>query len=115
MSAIPSTLVGFSSTLPDPAPDRGKPVVSILSLGSSDIYPPARLKPDRLRPHNPRPDRPREAPPFKLFPPEPRLTAFFVLSKEPEDAHITGGTRSLDRRLLALDLYPIPDVLPALS
>jgi hypothetical protein len=26
------------------------------------------------------------------------------LSKEPEDARITGGTRSLDRRLLALNL-----------
>jgi hypothetical protein len=28
----------------------------------------------------------------------------FALAKEPEDARITGGTRSLDRRLLALNL-----------
>jgi hypothetical protein len=28
----------------------------------------------------------------------------FALSREPEDARITGGTRSLDRRLLALNL-----------
>jgi hypothetical protein len=28
----------------------------------------------------------------------------FPLSKEPEDARITGGTRSLDRRLLGLNL-----------
>jgi hypothetical protein len=28
----------------------------------------------------------------------------FTLPKEPEDARITGGTRSLDRRLLALNL-----------
>jgi hypothetical protein len=30
--------------------------------------------------------------------------AFFALPKEPEDARITGGTRSLERRLLALNL-----------
>lgn len=29
-----------------------------------------------------------------------------VASSEPEDAHITGMTRSLDRRLLALNLKP---------
>lgn len=34
----------------------------------------------------------------------PRAAAFFALPKEPEDARITGGTRSLDRRLLALNL-----------
>jgi hypothetical protein len=28
----------------------------------------------------------------------------YALPKEPEDARITGGTRSLDRRLLALNL-----------
>lgn len=31
-------------------------------------------------------------------------TAFLALPKEPEDAKITGATRSLDRRLLALNL-----------
>ncbi len=29
-----------------------------------------------------------------------------VASAEPEDAHLTGMTRSLDRRLLALNLRP---------
>jgi hypothetical protein len=32
-------------------------------------------------------------------------TAFLALPKESEDARITGATRSLDRRLLALNLY----------
>jgi hypothetical protein len=37
--------------------------------------------------------------------PSPRAaSALFSLPKEPEDARITGGTRSLDRRLLALNL-----------
>src|SRR5947209_17687692 len=31
-------------------------------------------------------------------------TSFLALAKEPEDAKITGATRSLDRRLLALNL-----------
>ena len=31
-------------------------------------------------------------------------TAFIALAKESEDARITGATRSLDRRLLALNL-----------
>jgi hypothetical protein len=35
--------------------------------------------------------------------PAPRVAALFMLPKEPEDARITGGTRSLDRRLLALN------------
>ncbi len=39
--------------------------------------------------------------------PSLRPTSWFGLAKEPEDARITGGTRSLDRRLLALNLrYP---------
>jgi hypothetical protein len=33
-----------------------------------------------------------------------RATALFPMPKEPEDARLTGGTRSLDRRLLALNL-----------
>jgi hypothetical protein len=36
--------------------------------------------------------------------PVPRKAILFTLPKEPEDAQITGGTRSLDRRLLALNL-----------
>jgi hypothetical protein len=30
-----------------------------------------------------------------------------IASSEPEDAHLTGMTRSLDRRLLALNLKPV--------
>jgi hypothetical protein len=44
---------------------------------------------------------------FRVAPsrqPSPRLASLFALAKEPEDARITGGTRSLDRRLLALNL-----------
>lgn len=36
--------------------------------------------------------------------PEPRISCLFALPKEPEDATLTGGTRSLDRRLMALNL-----------
>jgi len=35
--------------------------------------------------------------------PAPRLLS--MLPNEPEDARLTGGTRSLDRRLLALNLH----------
>jgi hypothetical protein len=42
------------------------------------------------------------------LPPVPRrqsvLPATLISRKEPEDALLTGGTRSLDRRLLALNL-----------
>jgi hypothetical protein len=37
--------------------------------------------------------------------PSPRAAYMVALQKEPEDACLTGGTRSLDRRLLALNLY----------
>jgi hypothetical protein len=37
-------------------------------------------------------------------PPQRQPAALFALRREPEDARITGGTRSLDRRLLALNL-----------
>jgi hypothetical protein len=36
--------------------------------------------------------------------PAPRVNSLFTLPKEPEDAPLTGGTRSLDRRLLALNV-----------
>ncbi len=35
---------------------------------------------------------------------QPMHRVLFALPGEPEDARITGGTRSLDRRLLALNL-----------
>jgi hypothetical protein len=34
----------------------------------------------------------------------PALHTLFTLPREPEDARLTGGTRSLDRRLLALNV-----------
>jgi hypothetical protein len=40
---------------------------------------------------------------FANHQPAPRIARLFMLPKEPEDARITGGTRSLDRRLLALN------------
>jgi hypothetical protein len=40
----------------------------------------------------------------KVQPIPPRISALLALAREPEDASITGGTRSLDRRLLALNL-----------
>lgn len=36
--------------------------------------------------------------------PAPRAANMLALPKEPEDARLTGGTRSLDRRLLALNV-----------
>jgi hypothetical protein len=40
--------------------------------------------------------------------PSIRVAHQLALQKEPEDACLTGGTRSLDRRLLALNLYRSP-------
>jgi hypothetical protein len=42
--------------------------------------------------------------PMPLRQPAPRSASLFALPNEPEDARITGGTRSLNRRLLALNL-----------
>jgi hypothetical protein len=56
---------------------RGKPVASVATL---------------------RPVPPRQA---------SRSANLFTIPNEPEDARLTGGTRSLERRLLALNLYPI--------
>jgi hypothetical protein len=42
--------------------------------------------------------------PFLDRQPVPRAANLFPMPNEPEDAHLTGGTRSLDRRLLALNL-----------
>jgi hypothetical protein len=43
--------------------------------------------------------------PFRPVQPQPtKRSAPIALAKEPEDARLTGGTRSLDRRLLALNL-----------
>jgi hypothetical protein len=41
---------------------------------------------------------------FPSPPPALSTASLFSIPKEPEDARLTGGTRSLDRRLLALNL-----------
>jgi hypothetical protein len=51
--------------------------------------------------------------PAQMRLPSPRK-ALFAMPKEPEDAGITGGTRSLDRRLLALNLTGIRSQLDRL-
>ena len=47
--------------------------------------------------------------------PSLRNANLFSLKKEPEDARLTGGTRSLDRRLLALNLAPFAKAKPVRS
>jgi hypothetical protein len=49
-----------------------------------------------IRAISPRPTTGRQTP-------APTAAILHSLSKEPEDAKLTGGTRSLDRRLLALN------------
>jgi hypothetical protein len=75
MAALPSTFASFKPISPASRVESGKPVTSVTYL---------RPVPSRQ--------------------PAPRAAALFTLPKEPEDARITGGTRSLDRRLLALNL-----------
>ena len=45
--------------------------------------------------------------------PVPRPSIGRSLAKEPEDAGLTGGTRSLDRRLLALNFAELPSRIKA--
>jgi len=52
--------------------------------------------------------------------PSPRPANLLSLPNEPEDARLTGGTRSLDRRLLALNVAgylsrPKPERIAAVS
>lgn len=75
MSASSSPLPRQKTPLAPPRVDRGKPVGSVSFL-------------------RPAPSRQ----------PAPRSSTLFSMPKEPEDARITGGTRSLERRLLALNL-----------
>jgi hypothetical protein len=74
MSALPNTFASLKPLSPSRRVEMGKSVTSVIYM-------------------RPAPSRQ----------PAPR-TANFSLAKEPEDARITGGTRSLDRRLLALNL-----------
>lgn len=79
MSASPSTLPRTKVPLAPPRVERGKPVGSVSNL---------------------RPTPSRQ--------PAPRPETLFALPQEPEDARLTGGTRSLERRLLALNLGKTP-------
>jgi len=75
MSTLPSNSAPLKR-LPSALPiDLGKPVASVTRLRMVQNHQPA-----------------------------PRTPSLFSLPKEPEDARLTGGTRSLDRRLLALNL-----------
>jgi len=75
MSALQSTFASFKPFSQVRRVESGKPVTSVTFLRPAPSHQPA-----------------------------PRAANLFILSKEPEDARITGGTRSLDRRLLALNL-----------
>ncbi len=75
MSATSSTLPRLQPRHSHPLVERGKPVGSAPYL---------RTLPSRQ--------------------PTPRSTSLFAMPQEPEDARLTGGTRSLERRLLALNL-----------
>jgi hypothetical protein len=75
MAALPSTFASFKPLPAVSGHESGKPVASVARI---------RTVPSRQ--------------------PSLRAASLFALAKEPEDARITGGTRSLDRRLLALNL-----------
>jgi hypothetical protein len=53
---------------------------------------------------SPGPRNQQDAPVTEVTQARPPQGVLFVVPGEPEDARITGGTRSLDRRLLALNL-----------
>ena len=74
MSAIPNTFARFKPLASDARRDFSTQMTAVTHL-------------------RPGPDRKPSARSFSMF----------SLPKEPEDAWITGGTRSLDRRLLALN------------
>ena len=50
---------------------------------------------------------------FPSPPPALSTASLFSMPREPEDARLTGGTRSLDRRLLALNLRVARAARPA--
>jgi hypothetical protein len=80
MAALPSTFASFKPLSPARPVESGKPPASVTHPSI-----------------NPLPPAPNRRPAL-------RTASLFTLPKEPEDARITGGTRSLDRRLLALNL-----------
>jgi hypothetical protein len=86
MATIPSNIARIHASLPGLRTGPSTPVTSV---------------PQRLR--------------FPSPAPSLRNAGLFSLEKEPEDARLTGGTRSLDRRLLALNLAPFAKAKPVRS
>lgn len=76
MATIPSNIARLHASLPGLRTQPGSPITPVTT--------------QRLQFPSPRPTL--------------RTASLFSLPKEPEDARLTGGTRSLDRRLLALNL-----------
>jgi hypothetical protein len=85
MAALTSSIASITLLPQVPRVDLGKPVTSVTSLSQ---IPSRQLQPRQSA--------------FQTS--VPRLSALLALAREPDDARITGGTRSLDRRLLALNL-----------
>jgi hypothetical protein len=81
--------------LPTPRAESGKPLTSATYLR------PVQMRPIQTRPVQLRPNQSR---PLQVPKTAPRMTTILTLPNEPEDAGLTGGTRSLARRLLALNL-----------
>ena len=89
MAVLTSSIASFTPLPQAPRVDLGKSVTSVTSLSQIPSLS-----------HQPR---------RSTFQPSvPRVSALLALAREPEDARITGGTRSLDRRLLALNLSGVP-------
>lgn len=86
MATIPSNIARIHASLPGLRIQPGPPLASA---------------PERLQ--------------FPSPAPTLRTASMFSLPKEPEDARLTGGTRSLDRRVLALNLKPYAKAKPARS
>jgi len=86
MATIPSNIARIHASLPGLRTQAGSQVTSV---------------PQRLQ--------------FPSPAPSLRSASLFSLPKEPEDAGLTGGTRSLDRRLLALNLAPFAKARPVRS
>jgi len=91
MAAIQSSIASFTPLPQVARVDLGKPVTSVTSLSQIPV---------------------RQILPLKavFHAAVPRVAVLLSLAREPEDAHITGGTRSLDRRLLALNLSGVGSV-----
>ena len=83
MATIPSNIARIHASLPGLRIQAGQQITSV---------------PQRLQ--------------FPSPAPSLRTASMFAMPKEPDDARLTGGTRSLDRRLLALNLAPYAKAKP---